>query len=559
MTLRRFGEIWLVDFEFQQRDGERPEPICMVALEARSRVAIRLGQDELSRRAKAPFSTGPDVLVVAYFATAEMNCFRALGWPLPMNLLDLYVEFSNQTNGKPLPSGRSLLGALVYHGFSGLNYAEKQAMRDLAIRGGPFTSEDSRELLDYCESDVRAIQVLLPAMEPFEVPYALLRGRYVKAVSATESNGIPIDVPALERLRQHWETIKQKLVTQLGDEYLVRDAVGGVKYPVYDGSIFRIDRFVEFLAQKDIPWPTLKSGAPDLADDTFRQMARIYPRISELRELRHALSQLRLNDIAVGKDGRNRCLISPFRSRTGRNQPSTSKFIFGSSVWLRGLIRPDPGWAVAYLDWSGQEYGIAAALSEDPAMMADYQSGDPYLTFAKRLGVVPGDATKKTHPNVREAFKVALGLGAMYGAGPNTIGTMIGQSPAFAEYLLRQHRQKYARFWAWRNAAVDYADAQPAVDRVRVDDPCRAWHQPPIVVELPDAGQRSRDDAVGFHSADGGWCPAMCSGPRRLPHRGTCGADRRRNRRDAAADGTGQPDSPRWFRTPHRRREGRLS
>jgi DNA polymerase I len=71
--------------------------------------------------------------------------------------------------------------------------------------------------------------------------------------------------------------------------------------------------------------------------------------------------------------------------------------------------------------------------------------------------VVPPDATKKTHPEVREAFKVALGLGAMYGAGASTIGTMIGKPPAFADYLLRQHRQKYARFWAWRDAAVDYA------------------------------------------------------------------------------------------------------
>ena len=146
-------------------------------------------------------------------------------------------------------------------------------------------------------------------------------------------------------------------------------------------------------------------------------MARIHPRVSELRELRHALSQLRLTDLAVGKDGRNRCLLSPFQSRTGRNQPSTSKFIFGSSVWLRGLIKPEPGRAVAYLDWSGQEYGEAAGFSGDEAMMADYQTGDPYLTFAKHLGVVPADATKKTHPEVREAFKVALGLGAMYGAG----------------------------------------------------------------------------------------------------------------------------------------------
>lgn len=418
MTLHRFREIWLVDFEFHQPNGERPEPICMVALELRSGATIRLGPEKLHPHPRAPFPTGPDDVVVAYYASAEMNCFRALGWPMPANLLDLYAEFSNNVNGSDTPSGRGLLGALVYYGLSGVGYAEKQAMRDLAIRGGPFTAGEVRELLAYCESDVRALQALLPAMEPLEVPYALFRSRFVKAVSAMEATGIPVDVPTLGKLRQHWDLIKQKLIDQAGRDYVVKDMGGGVKYPIYDGSTFKADRFAEYLAQNGVPWPALKSGALDLSDDTFRQMARIYPKVSELRELRHALSQLRLNDLAVGKDGRNRCLLSSFQSRTGRNQPSTSKFIFGSSVWLRGLIRPDPGGAIAYLDWSGQEYGIAAALSGDEAMMLDYQSGDPYLTFAKRLGLVPPEATKKTHSGVREAFKVALGLGAMYGLGP---------------------------------------------------------------------------------------------------------------------------------------------
>jgi hypothetical protein len=67
-------------------------------------------------------------------------------------------------------------------------------------------------------------------------------------------------------------------------------------------------------------------------------------------------------DLAVGHDGRNRCLLSAFRSLTGRNQPSNARFIFGPSCWLRGLIRPEPGRAIAYVDWSQQEFGVAAAL-----------------------------------------------------------------------------------------------------------------------------------------------------------------------------------------------------
>ena len=98
-------------------------------------------------------------------------------------------------------------------------------------------------------------------------------------------------------------------------------------------------------------------------------MARAYPIVAPLRELRYALSQMRLSDLAVGRDGRNRTLLSAFRARTGRNQPSNTKFIFGPSVWLRGLIQPPPGYGIAYIDWAQQEFGIAAALSRDPLMM----------------------------------------------------------------------------------------------------------------------------------------------------------------------------------------------
>ncbi len=457
MPMEQFREIQLIDFEFEQGDGETPVPICMVAREYRSGATIRLGPDELRASDRAPFAVGPDVAVIAYFGSAEMGCFQALGWPMPANLIDLYVEFSNRTNGSSRPCGRSLLGALIYYGLSGIPYAEKEEMRQLAMRGGPYSAVELRQLTEYCESDVLALAALLPRMEPLDIGHAQLRGRYMKAVAVMEATGIPIDYDLLRHLERGWEAIKDALIGEVGQSYLVNGADGLPKYGLFDGSRFKADRFAEYLEREGLAWPRLASGVLDLADDTFRQMARIYPRLSELRELRHALSQLRLTDLKVGSDRRNRCLLSPFQSKTSRNQPSTSKFIFGSSVWLRGLIRPEPGRAVAYIDWSGQEYGIAAALSGDEAMMADYQSGDPYLMFAKHLHLVPPEASKKTHPDIRESFKVALGLGAMYGAGPPTVATMIGQPTAYADYLLRRHRERYARFWTWRDAAVNHA------------------------------------------------------------------------------------------------------
>ena len=51
--------------------------------------------------------------------------------------------------------------------------------------------------------------------------------------------------------------------------------------------------------------------------------------------------------------------------------------------------------------YAQQELFIAAVLSNDPNMIEAYQSGDPYLAFAKLAGAVPADATKETHGNHR--------------------------------------------------------------------------------------------------------------------------------------------------------------
>ena len=439
-----YREVWAVDFEFTAPLGERPTPICMVARELHSGRTIRCWQDELTP--SPPFAIGPDNLFVAFYASAELGCFKCLGWPKPANILDLFIEFRDRTNGLTTPAGAGLVGALTYFGLDSIGATEKDEMRNIAIRGGPFTESEREGLLNYCESDVIALERLLAAMLPrIDLPRALLRGRFMAAAAAMEWNGVPIDVATLGLLREHWADIQSDLIAAIDADY-----------NVFEGRTFKYDRWARFLADRGIPWPVLESGRLDLGDDTFRQMARAYPVVAPMRELRSALSELRLNDLAVGGDGRNRVLLSAFRARTGRNQPSNSKFIFGPSVWLRSLIVPPPGHGVAYVDWSQQEFAIAAKLSEDNAMQAAYASGDPYLAFAKQAGAIPSDGTKQTHGGIRELFKTCA-LGVLYGMEVEALALRIGQPPIVARDLLRAHREIYRLFWRWSDAVVDYA------------------------------------------------------------------------------------------------------
>ncbi len=441
--------VYLVDFEFHPsrgREGNPPVPVCMVVREWPSGRTSRYWQDDLKVMVTAPFPTGDKALCVAFYASAEMDCFSVLGWALPDHVLDLFAEFRCLTNGLRLAHGSGLLGALMHFGLPTIGGEQKDAMRDLVLTGGPWSPAEQLAILDYCESDVVALAELLSAMQDqIDWPRALLRGRYMKAVSRIQMNGVPLDEEALERLQAQWNAIQDQLIAELDRDY-----------KVYDGRTFKASRWEEYLVANDIPWPRLESGRLDLCDATFREMARTHLRVAPIRELRSALSEMRLASLQVGDDGRNRCLLSPFRARTGRNQPSNSKFIFGPSVWLRGLIRPRPGWGLAYVDWSQQEFGIAAALSGDPAMKEAYRSGDPYLAFAIQAGAVPATTTKKTHEAEREQFKACV-LAVQYGMGEASLAARINQPVARARQLLALHRQTYRQFWKWSDSAVDEA------------------------------------------------------------------------------------------------------
>jgi hypothetical protein len=594
-SLSAFRQVWLVDFEFTSSPGERPVPLCVVARELWTS-PLHCVWLAAGHHAHPPYATDADTLFVAYYASAELSCHLALNWPVPARIVDLYAEFSTYTAGLPVPCGRSLLGALASFGLDGLPAADKAEMRQLALRGGPYTSEEQDALLAYCRTDVDALAALLPAMLPvIDLPRALLRGRYMAAVARMEWAGVPVDLETLERLRGCWGRIKHRLVADVDKTYGVfvpvgqrdinpdsrlgaavlreaeawgidphrladavdmvwaagresnadayearkaaRKATGLTRRQIdrlensgrdhshvrgldviarelarelpalgigrgytsdggsdhtdhaallwevlrnhdeeskpkhhpdvlrqaaqlvyahgqggesYFGALrFSTERWAAYLASKNIPWPRLPSGALALDDDTFREMARTYPaEVAPMRQLRHALSQMRLHELAVGRDGRNHFMLSAFASKTGRNQPSTTKSIFGPSCWLRSLIKPAPGRAVAYCDWSAQELAIAAALSGDPVMQEAYRSGDPYIYLARKAGAVPADATKKTHPIEREPFKV-VSLGVLYGLSADGLARKLAVPLCRDRELLWMHQETFRRFWQW--------------------------------------------------------------------------------------------------------------
>ena len=438
-----FRKIYAIDFEYFGSDGEIPNVVCMVVQDLRSGEVIRHWQGDLQNMKTPPFETGEDIALVCYFAPAEVQSMLAMGWGLDVSIIDLFAEFRCQTNGNPNVGRKSLVSALQFNGLDHLIPEEKDSMRDLILSSGPWSKGQRSAILAYCEQDVVALGPLLNAMlkrvpwSGLQLNQVLLRGRYMKAVGAMQHRGIPFDLDLLNTLNANWDAIKLKLIAKVDTQY-----------GVYVNGTFKEALFETYLSHKQIPWPRLDSGRLALDRDTFSNMSKRYPAVQPLHELRKTLGELKLNKLSVGRDSRNRTILSPFAAKTGRNQPSTTKFVFGPAKWVRGLIKPAGGMALAYCDWSSQEIAIAAALSGDELLWDAYHTGDPYLAFAIAAGLAPPDATKQTHKAIRNRCKAVV-LGTNYGMSAYGVAQAAKIHELEAKALLQKHRETYRKFWAW--------------------------------------------------------------------------------------------------------------
>jgi DNA polymerase I len=460
MLLAQYRGVVCWDFEYRPDADGRPAPVCASFLEIRS--GARVQWCEGAFRKEPPFDTGSDMLWVSYHASAETGCHRPLDWPIPVNTLDLEAEFRLATTGFAVDGGKGLVGCAAAHGLDGLDLAEKKDLRDLVMRVGryagltAYTSEQWAAIKAYNWADTLALAQLLPRMLPAILArpngwaLALLRGYFsAHAISDIEHRGIPIDVTNWRRIEEHRLALRAILTDRCNE-----------LFDLYVDGSWNNQKFVEFLLRNDIPWPTYPDNTPILRDATFSEMSdvygELYPQISEVRQFRQTLAQLRESKLFVGADSRNRYMLGQFVAATGRNAPNAGKYIFGQPSYMRHLVQAERGRALAYIDWDCQEFVVAAAGSGDPAMLEAAATGDPHMAFAILAGNAPPHATRKTHAEVRKPHK-ACNLGVLYGMGTRALAFSIRKSEMEARELLNHHRRVFPQYWAWSNRAVTEA------------------------------------------------------------------------------------------------------
>jgi hypothetical protein len=460
-AFQRFKRIVLEDFEFQVLPGERPRVVCGQFYELLSGQSWQLWRDTPDQSGdQPPYLIDDETLVICFVANAEMSCHLALddGWAVPKHVLDLSPVFKCLVNGRGIPrKQQSLLGALKYFELDTMAPAIKDSMRDRIMKGWPFTAEEREKILRYCEQDVAALlALLLKLLAHIDLPIALHWGEAVAALARSQHVGPPID-PLYWELKASWAELRDNLVPALDPGVYVRDRRGAWH--------FSAERFEDYLRAINIAWPrNEENGRLNLQRSTFDAMAKAWPEHFEtLRQLRYIRDQLRSIELAVGADNRNRTVLWAFSSKTSRTQPKAREWIFSPSVWLRFLIKPEPGRAIAYVDFSGMEFGAAAALSDghigpNNPMMELYQSGDPYLGFGKRVNFVDVNAARDMPGIEAKRGRLKIGsLSAQYGIHARTLALRMGTSEIEAHEMLLRHRGLMTQYWAWSDDWLQHA------------------------------------------------------------------------------------------------------
>jgi DNA polymerase I len=448
--------MWAVDFEYSFDQDGHPSPLCLVARDLRTGHLIRQWKPF---GPVPPYPVGPDSLFVCYSAQAEISCHMALGWKVPARILDLCAEYSDITSGlRRQGENRRLTDALKYYGLDFLAAEEKKSMQQRAIQGDPWTDQEIANMLDYCQTDVDRLERLLPKMLPFiRLNGALYRGRYMTAIASMEWNGVPLNMPMIDRLWANEKAVVGGL----------RDEINAV-YGFFDEhGRFKLQKFDDYCKAHGIKWPkTKKTRKPVMQTEAIEEQAEIYPGLKMFKEAYATLKSMRITQFEV-HGGRNRAGLRAFGTKTRRNAPSSKDFIFGLSKWMRHLIAPGEGMAIAYIDLEQAEFGIAAALSGDPAMWEAYMSSDCYLAFARQAGEdVPDDEILKANPhlketdsslaNIRALYKTVV-LGIQYGQTAFGLALKLKIPVEDAQELIDAHRRVYHVFWKWIDDQVDIA------------------------------------------------------------------------------------------------------
>ena len=484
--------MYCIDFEYKATNKQNYD-VVSVAIEEPNGTKRNwwLYQDDCAKEEfKKYMATKLGVVFISYAALAECRALHSIGInPLDFRWVDLYVEWRQLKNHNDLwnfgwvkDKEGKIFKSVPYHieGISketglgltdcalrvlklDLDAAHKNKMREIIINERDFTSEHIADILKYGESDVTFLRSIYERMLLYYTKRFGLdkrhdfinRGQFIAALSFSEYNGIPLDMSALRNIQGYHSEIEDEIVNDMNSvfELFLPKKAGG--------WTFKHNLFGELIEQLHLAekWPTTAKGRFATDGKTVEKF-RMVPEIEKLYQTLKTRKSINFvkdpekTGQYIGNDGNIRPYFGPFGTQTGRNAAKATSFPPAMANWCRCLMRPPKGKTIIGIDYGSQEFAIGASLSGDKNMIEAYQSGDPYLYFAKKAKAVPQDGKREDHEATRNLFKATV-LGVQYGMGVNKLADKLSYDMKRkveveeARELIYLHKKVFSEYWKW--------------------------------------------------------------------------------------------------------------
>ena len=302
---------------------------------------------------------------------------------------------------------------------------------DLITAYAPHAQSGIRALQNVHEEQIKKItaQSLLPIYKEMELPLT-------PVLAAMEHVGVHVDVRVLDGLRKSTGTriadLEERIIRSAGTEFNIQSPkqLGEVLFEKLGIGVKGIRK--------------TSTSALSTAQSELEKIKDVHPIILLILEYRE-LTKLQNTYISalpdlVGSDEKIHTTYQQTGTVTGRvssHNPNLQNIPIRTDLGMeiRKAFIPSEGFVLVSFDYSQIELRIAAALSEDSAMMDAFARGEDIhtVTAARVSGVDPSVVTKE----MRRQAKI-INFGILFGMGSTALSELMGTPRTEAkEYMQR--------------------------------------------------------------------------------------------------------------------------
>jgi len=367
------------------------------------------------------------------------------------------------------------------------DYEQKEEMRKLILNTSEYSSKNKLDILDYGKSDVGDLEDLYYAItNAFEsllgndfneeemLKEQLWRGESVARAAIIAASGYPVNrekvvnftqnipqiikdcqedinaqFPEMEVFKWNKRAERYSLNTKAPQTWIEESEYAGVwdKSPKTKKYSLSLDAFEKhFHFRHDFPRDNFPAQ--------FLRYLKLQQSLNGFKPKSVTAKNRKTFFSSYGLDDRAHPYLNAYGAQSSRYQPKATGFIHLKAAWMRSLVEPRPGRAIAAIDYGSEEFLLSALISGDENMLKAYESGDVYLYFAKLAGAVPWDGTKKEYGEARNLFK-ATTLGISYQMGAEALARKLTQDTGRlvekdeAKELISKFYEAFPDYEAW--------------------------------------------------------------------------------------------------------------